>query len=383
MKIKKKFNSEKFKKDIRSKFKPKNKNVLEKIYEEREKRSSMGGGGKTIFNQDIINELEIKEFKPNTQKEGTYFVEILPCSYDPEDAYFIEVPEHTMVGAFNDKFICMQRFRDKPCYRCKKQKELYGKYKTTTQEIKQLFPNDRAVYLTWDRTNELKNDEDPVYDISVWNAPKKGVHTEIQSKVRNKLKKEILDISDVSEDGDGRTVYFEVEILETVDKDTKQKKRFPSYGSFDLVKRDEPIPDEILQKLDEIISELSKRMTKDMKNPLEVLLHFPKYEEIQEAMADDMYDSEVKEGKKNRLEQMKEKREAKEKEESDDDEIDLEALEEKLDGMNKKEILKWMKKNDMKELMDDDLSKKELIEAILEAIEEAADEKEDLDDIPF
>ena len=124
MKIKKKFNSEKFKKDIRSKFKPKNKNVLEKIYEEREKRSSMGGGGKTIFNQDILNELEIKEFKPNTQKEGTYFTEILPCSYDPEDAYFIEVPEHTMVGAFNDKFICMQRFRDKPCYRCKKQKEL-------------------------------------------------------------------------------------------------------------------------------------------------------------------------------------------------------------------------------------------------------------------
>lgn len=370
---------------IRDKFKPKDKSVLDKIYEGREKRSS-GGGGRSIFNTEILDELGITEFKPNLRKEGTYFGEVLPCSHEPDDPYFLEVPEHGGVGPNKDKFVCMQRFVEGgQCYRCKKQRELYGIHKTTTDEIKALFPTDRVLYLWWDRSEELENGEEPVYEISVWDAPKKGVHSEIQGKVRDKLKKQILDISDVTENGEGRTVYFQIEIAEVVDKKTGQKRKFPNYTSFDLVERETPIPDEILEKLDEIISELKKRMTKKMKNPLEVLLHFPSYEEVEDAMKSEIYDEDENEKPKSRLQEMKEKREKKEKQlkkldEDEDDEngVDLDEVEEQLSEMSKQEIFKWLKKNGMKELIDEDSSKKELIKSILEHLVEM-----DEDDIPF
>jgi hypothetical protein len=237
---------------------------------------------------------------------------------------------------------------------------LYNIHKTTTNEIKALFPSDRVLYLWWDRTDELANEKPQTHEISVWCAPKKGVHSEVQSKTRNKLTKEIIDISDTSEDGEGKTVYFEIAIKKTEDGDT-----IPTYEGFDLVNREEPIPNEVMQQLSDILDELQSRMTKGMISPLEVLLHIPTYEEIEEAMADDIYNSSTEEDKpetkKNKLRQMQ--RDVEEESKGSDE---LSILEEELKDMSKFAILKYMREQGLKKYADSDSSKEELIDKILE-----------------
>lgn len=348
--------------DVRDRFQKRNKKVLKTIYDEREKRSSLFEERKGIFNTEVMEELGIKEFKPNSKKNGSYFGEILPCSFDPDDKYFMELSVHYGVGMNNAAYICMQRLQNKPCFRCNTQKKLYNIHKTTTNEIKALFPSDRVLYLWWDRTDELANEKPQTHEISVWCAPKKGVHSEVQSKTRNKLTKEIIDISDTSEDGEGKTVYFEIAIKKTEDGDT-----IPTYEGFDLVNREEPIPNEIMQQLSDILDELQSRMTKGMISPLEVLLHIPSYEEIEEAMADDIYsekeETETKSGrsKRDKLKQMQ-----KDVEEESKSSDELSILEEELKDMSKFAILKYMREQGLKKYADSDLSKEELIDKILE-----------------
>ena len=131
--------------------------------------------------------------------------------------------------------ICPQRYNQSRCFRCEEQQKKIraltrgDKY---TDEIKKLFPSDRVVYIGWNRTEELTKDKKPEYKLSIWAAPKTKVHEELQNRARNKKTEMSLDISDVSEDGEGRTVYFEL---------TKQGD-FPTYKGIDLKERDEPIP---------------------------------------------------------------------------------------------------------------------------------------------
>ena len=352
--------------DPRDKFKKRDKKILKETYDDREKRSSMFSEKKSIYNISVMEELGIAEFKPNTKRSGVYFGEILPCSFDPDDKYFSECSVHYQVGMNNDVYICMQRLFNKLCFRCKKQKQLYNIHKTTTKEIKGLFPSDRVLYLWWDRTNELANEKPPTYDISVWSAPKKGVHSEIQSKTRNKLTKEIIDVSDIGEDGEGKTVYFEIAMKRNDEGD-----EIATYEGFDLVDREEKIPKEIVEKLSDIIDELQSRMTKDMTSPLQVLLHFPTYEEIEQAMEDESYDEDNEneskekkgESKKEKLKKMQKDSDEEEKEKGDN--VDLEALEEELNSMSKLSILRYMREEGLKKYADSDLNKEELIEKIM------------------
>jgi hypothetical protein len=351
--------------DITSKFKKRKKETLKKTYEDKDKRSSMFAESQGVFNKELMEELGIEEFKINTKQDGVYFGEILPCSFDPDCPYFLEGSVHYKVGMDNKQFICMQRLMGKPCYRCKKQKMLYNIHKSTTDEIKALFPSDRVFYLWWDRTDELANEKPQTYNIKIWSAPKKGAHSEIQSKVRNKLTKEIIDISDINEDGEGKTVYFEIAIKETEDGDN-----IPTYGAFDLVDREEPIPKKILKKLDIIITELESRMTKEMTSPLHALLYLPTYEEIQEAMEDEIHDEEPEEKSKDKGKSKKEKlkklqKESEKEEEEPEDKVDLEQLEEELNDMSKLQILRWMKENGLKKFADIDLDKEELVQKVI------------------
>ena len=359
------------KSNIRDKFQKRDQKTLEKAWEERDKRSGFGTG-KSIFNEELMEELEIGEFKPDTQKEGVYYCEIMPVSYDPTEAYFIEVPIHQQVGMNNDNLVCTQRYALKgfqaPCFRCITQKQLYKESQgETTNEIKALFPRDRVIYLVWDRTEEFNNDAEPVYKLDIWNAPKEGVHSKLQSKVKNKRTQELIDISDVSKNGEGKTVYTEVEIRENVDKGTKKKQKFPQY-EIDLLDREEPIPDEILEKLDFVIEELQKRMSKKHNNPLEVFIHFPEEGEMETAMATEVYSNNNDNGGES-------------KKDDDDEvnallEIDLEQLYEELTAMKSTfKMKRWIKENGL----EDDIetqgkNAEELVDSIVEYIEALQDE---------
>lgn len=380
---------------IRDRFQKRKTDVLESTFKNKDSRISGGGGGRSIFNQALLEELGIIEFRPNTRKEGSYFYEIFPTSFNPDIPYFIELAIHDGVGVNNDSFICMTRYRTaKNCYRCQKQKELYKLIGSPTDEIKALYPRDKVVYIGWDRSKELGGDEDPVFQVSVWAAPKIGVHAEIQKKVRDKITKQILDISDLSEDGQGRTVYFDVGMKEVVDAKTKAKKVFPDYNGFDLVKRDTPIPEEILEKLESILSELENRMTKDMENPLEVLLHIPEDGELEEAMGtevhsgDDNGNGDKKEdapkpstGKKmSKLEEIRARKAAKQEKQKKSDTIDLDELEAELDKMNRDEIIEWADQNKLIEILEEEMDDNDMKVAILEYVSERIKEG---DDLPF
>lgn len=267
---------------LRNKFKKRDQTVLDRTYEDRNERSKSSSVGKTLFNQELMAECGIEDFATTI---GDRFIEILPISFDPLIPYFKELSVHFGVGFAKDAYLCLNRFKSNSirhngrCYRCERQQVMWRDQDTFTKDqTKELYPLDRACYLIWERTKELVDGESPDFVFKLWAAPKVKVHSEIQEKVRDKLHRTTLDISDLSVNGDGRTVSF------TIVKGGK----YPDYKAFDLIKRDEPIPEEVINKLDEII-QLAE--SQGFSNCIEMFLNIPKYEEIQESMATDDEDT--------------------------------------------------------------------------------------------
>jgi hypothetical protein len=256
--------------NIRNRFQKRKAETLEQTYQEKDKRSKAGSLGKSIFNKELLSKFNISEFGV---KAGTYFLDILPLSFEATAMYHREIQVHFGVGFSQDAFICMHRFKTDRCYRCETQQKLYRENNKVTDEIKKLYPSDRVLYLLLDRTAELANGEAPNTQWSVWNCAKKKVHNEIHSRVRDKITHVTLDISDLSIGGEGRHVGFEVEI----------QKNFPLYKAFDLYKRDSPVPDDVVVSLSAFIEEAEANGFTSNKT-IDYLLHFPDYEEVKDSM---------------------------------------------------------------------------------------------------
>jgi hypothetical protein len=363
------------KSSLRDKFKKRKQDVLETAYEKREEQSKAGSAGQSIFNEEMLEKYDLVAIsKPDW---GDFYAEIMPVSYDEEVPYFLELPVHGGVGLSNDNFICMQRWpkgKNKRCFRCEVQSTKFRALgdKKITDEIKALYPSDRVIYLFWDRTDEMANEEDQTYQLKVWASPKKGVHAKIQAKVRDKRTKQILDISDVSEDGDGRTVYISV--------DKKEKGKWPEYNDFELIQRDDPIPDEILEQLDEFITDAEKA---GFAHPLEMLLHIPEYDEVKESMAtegddDDPNDEDDNEESSGRSSSGS----GKQAQAVDEDELNnqLEKLEADLLAMTPVKLRMWCRKNGHE--YDKENPQEDTVENIINAVYEATIGGED-EDIPF
>lgn len=258
--------------NLRDKFKRTKQEVLDQSYEDREKRSKISSAGKPIFNQELLEEYGIVDF---STARGDKFVEVLPISFNANIPYFKEVPVHFGVGFAGNAYVCMLRYAKGTskarCYRCEKQQMLYRINQTVTDDIKKLYPTDRCCYLLWERTKELLEGETPDYTFQLWAAPKSKFHKEVQNKVRNKITRKTLDISDVQEDGEGRTVGFSI----------VQQGDFPDYTGFELIDRDKPLPDEVLEKLDTIVSAAEEA---GFDNVIEFFLNIPEYNEIKEDM---------------------------------------------------------------------------------------------------
>lgn len=260
--------------DPRSKFQKRTTEVLERTYEERGKRTKSTGMGRTIWDKEKLEKFGIEEF--NCLKNGNYFIEALPLSFDPSVSYGRELSVHFQVGFAGDHFICLHRYHGAKCYRCEQQAKLFREMpripgQKLPDHVKALYPNDRMGYMLWDRTTELLNGESPSSIISIWNMPKKKVHEEIQSRVRDKITRSTLDISDMYPGGDGRTISFEVTMEGT----------FPQYKGFDLNQRPSPITTEIADKLGQVITAAS---AEGHKNAIDYLLHIPTYDEVKTSM---------------------------------------------------------------------------------------------------
>jgi hypothetical protein len=260
--------------DPRYMFKKRSQETLDRTYEDRGKRSKGTGMGKSIWNQERLKDYGIEEF--NCLKNGTYFIEVLPLSFDPTVSYARELVVHFQVGISQDHFLCLHRYSGSKCYRCEEQAKLYRSMprvpgQKPPDHVRALYPNDRMGYLIWDRTAELLNGESPSPIIQVWNMPKKKVHEEIQARVRDKITRHILDISDLTPGGDGRTVSFEVAM----------DSQFPQYKGFDLSPRPTPVPPEIAKILTNVIQDSTDG---GYKTAIDYLLHVPTYEEVKASM---------------------------------------------------------------------------------------------------
>jgi len=333
--------------DLRSKFKKRNQELLEKVYDDRETRSSSFGRGKSIFNSELMEKFGIREFRA---KDGDNFLEILPLDFEGKEKYFRELSVHNSVGLNNDQYICMARLNDK-CFRCEYQKLLYRKTDKPTDEIKTLYPSDRSLYFVWDRTEEMSKDEDPKYEIGIWNSSKKMDHSEMQSLVRDKRKKTIIDISDVSEDGEGKTVYF---------KQTKKKTdtgTFPDHAGFELLDRDTAIPEEVLEQLEEIIAAAEK----NGENPIDMFLIFSDYDDLKEAMQSEI---EASEGTKKESGKAG-KKFGEYKKKSEQQKLDIDDIEAEIKDLSKKKLIKWAVAKQIEDQIDEDMDEDEIKEAII------------------
>jgi len=260
--------------DPRLRFKKRNTEVLDRQYEDRGKRTKATGMGKTIWNKELLDKYEINEF--NCLKDGSYFFDVLPICFESDLPYSETLCVHFQVGFAGDHFICSHRLALGKCYRCEQQAKLFRETPKVPggkvpDHIKALYPNDRMGYLIWERTAELLNGETPSNYLSVWNMPKKKVHEEIQTRVRDKISRTTLDISDLAPGGDGRTVSFDVQMEGT----------FPQYKGFELNPRPSPVPQEIAAKLTQLIEDA---MAAGYKNAIQYLLHYPTYDEVKTSM---------------------------------------------------------------------------------------------------
>lgn len=371
---------------LRDKFKKRDTSTLEKTYEERDKQTKSGSMGKSIFDHEKLEAFGIEEWQPH-QTVGDHFYEILPVSFISHIPYHWETNVHFAVGFAKDAFICPHQAHRKPCYRCEYQSKIYRRKDEYLNEkrwseekfkdfAKKYYPQDRIIYLIWERTAELLGDEAANYVLKVWNAPKVAVHQEIQSKVRDKINRTTLDISDVSPGGEGRTIAMEVSKRKT------SAGVFPGYGSFDLHKREHPIPDEILEQLDAFITEAEGE---GFKNALEYLLYYADYDEIKESMQteeDEEDETSSTKSKNGSASSLRQRLQQKEDEENDkvtpgttvDDtlaeiESECEKTRETLAKMSSIQFKAWCNRNDYKVALEFD-SQSEAVDAIVEDLYE-------------
>jgi hypothetical protein len=248
----------------KSRFKRRTDATLEKIYQKREDRSRVGSMGKSIFNEELMEEFGLKEY---VVVDGDHFIEILPISDDQDVEYFVEVAVHMSVGFANDKFICMHVKEGKKCYRCEQQS---GMWDINREKAIEMYPRDRVIYLIWERTKELIEDEAPDYQLYLWNAPKKAVHKEISGKARNKMTKTNTDVS-FPDKNEGKTIGFEV----------TKKGIYPQYGAFELHQRTADIPEAVLEQ---VIHMIDMAAEEGFNNLIDMFLYIPTYDEVKESV---------------------------------------------------------------------------------------------------
>jgi hypothetical protein len=116
---------------------------------------------------------DIEEWKP---KEGPNYINIIPPT-DPEALFGYKVFVHYRVGGGPDHFLCPKSMHNDPCPVCEERQRLIkklGPNQDYTQEIKDLFPSARVLYMIVDTSDEKEIDK----GVQVWMAP----HDSVQKK---------------------------------------------------------------------------------------------------------------------------------------------------------------------------------------------------------
>jgi hypothetical protein len=254
------------KKVKKKKFQSRSQEVLKTIYDKREEKSR--STGKSIWRPDC----PLPEFMVEKNKDYELF--IFPLGFAAVDGLHRDLSVHYSVGPAFDAYVCMQIYRRKACFRCEDQAEgtqvwrsAGGKKKSAYPDnLKQMFPWDRAGYILLDLTSEESKEK----GLQLWAAPKEKVHAEIVKKYHNKKKGTSIDITDFEE---GRIIAIEV----------GERGDYPTY-SIEFEELEDEIPEEYQDQLAELCEEAEKA-GHDLAHGglIDYFLHFPDYEEVKQS----------------------------------------------------------------------------------------------------
>jgi len=334
--------AKKKKKKNKRKFQSRSQEVLKKIYDKREEKSR--SSGRSVLRPDS----PIVEFIPEKHKDYELF--LFPLGPEPKHGFHRDLSIHYSVGPAFDAYVCMQIYKRKPCFRCEDQavgtqtwRDAGGKKKSPYPDnLKKMFPWDRAGYLLLDMTSEDSMEK----GIQFWAAPKENVHAEIAKKMHSKKKGTFIDITDFEE---GRIVSVEVGERKTDTGD------FPTY-SIDFEELEEEIPEEYQDQLSDFCDEAEEAGFNLTDGGLiDFFLYFPEYDEVKQShlAGTDRKDVEPEE----------------DEEETEESEFNEEDCREELGEMSKFKIKKHAKKEWGLDIDISGKDKEEVIDDVIEALE--------------
>ena len=318
----------------------------------------MGITGKRLLNLDDYP--DVSYFKP---KEGKNIIDIIPwiiqtnnhpagMSAGLED-YILDIWVHYNVGAMESRYVCLERTFGKPCPICEEMKALKEDENATEKQINDLKPKHRAVYNLIDLSNENKGIQ--LFNVSHWNFEKELVEE------AETAEEEIIVFSDLKV---GRSIRFRANEVQR-----GGFKPYFEYKSFSFLERDEYDSDILNEAI-----------------PLYKILHIPTYEEVKADFLNiSTNEMEEEEEKKEEVEEKitnnrKKRNTTSNREDNEDVPFDADKNEEEVDGeevevdedeevdminnMNKKELRKHIKDNNLNIKITKEMSKDDIISLI-------------------
>jgi len=290
---------------------------LEKRHQEAGERTDERMEFGTYFNKDDIPE-GVEFWKA---EKGRHIIDIVPFfagknhPRDPEGrlSYVVDLYVHRNIGAKNTPIVCPQRNFDEPCPIC----EYISKRRLPKSEWDLIGPKRRTVYFVWVHDEAQKEEKKglQIWEVSHWFFEK-----EIDELAKMPRGGGYVNFSDIDK---GRSISFKVKSSGSYIDPNGQKQESIEFTGYQFIDREEKIPDSILDNvfpLDDVIN---------MKTP---------YNEIKEMFDANQSDSEN--------EELDEDPEPEDSELDDKPDYEEEA-QEIFDGMDRLELRRYIKTNDI------------------------------------
>jgi len=185
---------------------------------------------------------------------GEHLVEFLPYlagSKDPakeegSPTYLVDLYVHRFIGPNEDHFICLAKTLNQPCPICEHRNKLRRQDEPSTEEerdrlkaeMESCRPKRYSVYAIWDRDNESKG-------VQLWTVAHWFVQKNLMSACRSIRGRGVVPFASPDKE-EGKSIAFEIQ----------GSKMSQQYTGWQLVERDDDIPDEILDSvpvLDELL----------------------------------------------------------------------------------------------------------------------------------
>lgn len=351
----------------------KRKSQIEKRHKESQERKDEGFSSSTILLRDQFP-AGLEEWQPEV---GEHIIDVVPFyagvnhTRDPQGdwSYVVDLWVHRNIGPSNQHFPCMQRNYEKRCAVC----DYIKAHDLSKNEFNRMKAKRRCVYLVWVHDEERKEEKK---GILVWEVAHFFFEKKVDGIARRPRGGGIVLWADHDR---GKSVAFRIKKEGQFETDDGKKIDSYQYTDFSLLDREENIPDHILDHgvaLDELIDMkpkyglVKKAVYASDEEDIDEEPESEEYDDAGDAEVDED-DGAVEEGED---EDLAEETEEEEEVEEEDEGPDLES-------MSRRDLLVYIRDNELdvkafKKDSDDDIREK-IIEALGSEEEQEGEEIEE------